>query len=536
MSDYNRSNNMKCYLLATGGIMAGITQGCMLFNKDGDDQRPNILFCLADDITWSHMSAYGCKWINTPSFDYVAQNGILFTNAYTPNAKCSPSRACILTGRNSWQLEEAANHMAFFPSRFKTVAEALSENGYFTGYTGKGWVPGIAKYADGTPRELLVKKYGERKMQPPTSEISTDDYTGNFKDFLDDKPNGQPFFFWYGGWEPHRAYEYGSGIEIGNMVPSQIDKVPPFWPDVDSVRIDMLDYAYEIQYFDMHLGQILEELKLRGELHNTLIIVTSDNGMPFPRVKGQSYEMSNHLPLAIMWPAGIRKTGRIINDFVSFIDFVPTFLEVAGINEANSGMASITGKSLTNLLSSRKDGHVDPLRKYVLIGKERHDVGRPNDWGYPIRGIRSDSLLYIVNYKTDRWPAGNPETGYLNCDGSPTKTVCLETRKTTLSRYWQLNFGMRQEEELYNIVNDPFCMVNLSESDEYLDRKLFIADLMNMELKKQGDPRILGNDSIFDQYKVAFDNLRGYYGRFFRGETGVVDWVNLSDYEKNEIE
>src|SRR5258706_14861353 len=84
--------------------------------------RPNILFAIADDWGYGHASAYGSKWVNTPGFDRVARAGLLFTHAYTPNAKCAPSRAIILTGRNSWQLEEAANHIPFFPAKFKTWA------------------------------------------------------------------------------------------------------------------------------------------------------------------------------------------------------------------------------------------------------------------------------------------------------------------------------------------------------------------------------------------------------------------------------
>src|SRR6187549_2483218 len=80
--------------------------------------RPNILFAIADD--WGpHASAYGTRWVSTPAFDRVAKEGLLFTRAYTPNAKCAPSRACLLTGRNPWQLESACNHICFFPPKFK---------------------------------------------------------------------------------------------------------------------------------------------------------------------------------------------------------------------------------------------------------------------------------------------------------------------------------------------------------------------------------------------------------------------------------
>ena len=124
--------------------------------------RPNILFCIADDASYPHMGAYGCTWVTTPGFDRVAREGILFTHAYTPNAKCAPSRACILTGRNSWQLEEAANHIPYFPAKFKTYAEALAEHGYFVGYTAKGWAPGNAGTIDGKPRQLAGRPFSKR--------------------------------------------------------------------------------------------------------------------------------------------------------------------------------------------------------------------------------------------------------------------------------------------------------------------------------------------------------------------------------------
>ena len=107
--------------------------------------KPNILLAIADDWSWPHAGAYGCTWVKTPAFDRVAREGLLFARGYTPNAKCAPSRACLLTGRNSWQLEEAANHWCYFPEKFKSVFAALAEGGYITGHTAKGWGPGVTK-------------------------------------------------------------------------------------------------------------------------------------------------------------------------------------------------------------------------------------------------------------------------------------------------------------------------------------------------------------------------------------------------------
>jgi N-sulfoglucosamine sulfohydrolase len=520
-----------------GCILITVVGGCVnkVDNQYKDISRPNILLCIADDLSWMHMGAYGCNWVNTPVFDHVAENGILFTNAYTPNAKCAPSRASILTGRNTWQLEEAANHMAIFPIKFKTFAETLSESDYFVGYTGKGYVPGVSLNEDGTHRELLVNKFNDKLLEPPTNSIYPYDYSANFKDFLDKRPSETPFFFWYGGYEPHRPYQYGSGIELGQYKLSNIDHVPDFWPDVDSVRIDMLDYAYEIEYFDTHAGKMIAMLEEIGELDNTLIIITSDNGMPFPRIKSNAYEMSNHLPLAIMWPKGIQHKGRVVDDFISFIDFAPTFLELAGINEGESGMQQIIGKSLTNIFFSNRQGLVDKKRTNVLIGKDRNDVGRPNDEGYPIRGIVNKDYLYVINFEPARWPSGNPECGYLGVDGSPVKTVVLNTKHTANHHFWELNFGMRPEKELYHKVNDPYCMQNLAESPQHQKIRDSLQKKLINELQKQNDPRVFGEGDIFDSYEVAFERLRNFYERYMDGEPIVAPWVNESDFEKHEV-
>ena len=505
---------------------------------------PNILIAIADDATYKHFGAYGTDWVKTPNFDKVAEQGILFMNAYTPNAKCAPSRSCIITGRNSWQLEAAANHWGYFPKKFKTYPEVLKEHGYFTGYTGKGWAPGKPGTINGHPRRLLGQPYEKIKTKPPTSGISSTDYAANFKAFLDDKPNDEPFCFWYGGHEPHRGYEWKSGINKDGKKLSQIGNkdIPDFFPKNDTVRTDLLDYAYEIEYFDKHLGRMLKDLKERGELHNTLVLVMSDNGMPFPRIKGQEYEYSNHLPLAIMWPDGIKNPGRKVTDFVSYIDYAPTFLQLAGVDPKKSGMKPITGKSLTDIFYSNKSGRVDSSRDHVVIGKERHDVGRPHDWGYPIRGIITDNYIYLHNFKTNRWPAGDPVTGYLNCDGSPTKTWILNHRTDPeLHNYWQLSFGKRVADELYDIGKDPGCMINLAAQQEnkaYQNIEARLHQKLFDQLKDQKDPRMFGNGEVFDKYPYADTKHQHFYQKYMNGEIDKTDagWVNPSDFEDHKLD
>ncbi len=521
------------------GLCAGLILSLFLTACQGPERSssssgpPNILFAIADDASFPHMGAYGTDWVNTPAFDRVAREGILFTRAYTPNAKCAPSRSCILTGRNSWQLEEAANHWPFFPAKFRTYAEALGQHGYQVGFTGKGWAPGRAFTEAGEPRQLAGRPWQAHKADPPARFMSDNDYARNFEAFLDARNDSLPFCFWYGATEPHRAYEYGAGIRLAGKDPAAIDPVPPFWPDTDTVRTDMLDYAFEIEHFDKHLGRMLDLLEARGELENTLVVVTADNGMPFPRIKGQAYEMSNHLPLAIMWPAGIHSPGRRVDDYVSFIDFAPTYLELAGLGAEAVGMHPITGTSLTDILFSEREGQVNPQRDHVLIGKERHDIGRPGDVGYPIRGIVKENQLFLMNFANDRWPAGNPETGYLNTDGSPTKTQILQTRyQPEMREWWEMNFGKRPPEEFFRLDLDPGCVDNLAENPEYASRKAELKEQLLSELREQEDPRVMGNGDIFDSYAYADSSGINFYERYMAGEEVNSGWVNPSDFQK----
>ncbi len=521
------NSNWLLFILPVGLLFFGCTDFLPSASAEelSRNGRPNILFAIADDWSYGHAGEYGCSWVETPNFDRLAEGGILFGNAYTPNAKCAPSRAIILTGRYSWQLEEAANHWCYFPPKYGGYVERLAEEGYFAGFTGKGWGPGIAK-----DRQLTGKPYQKRKLKAIATGITSNDYASNFADFLEDAPEDQPWAFWYGAFEPHRGYEFKSGVRLGKAL-TDIDRVPGYWPDNDTSRHDMLDYAIEVEHFDTHLGRMIDLLKQSGQLENTLIVATSDHGMPFPRVKGQAYDHSNHVPMAIHWPKGIASPGRVDDRFVNFTDLAPTFLEAAGIEEASPTMQLISGQSLFDVFSQTDRGIP---RDHVLIGKERHDIGRPNDWGYPIRGVRMGDWLYIRNYESDRWPSGNPETGYLNCDGGPIKTDILNLRRTGGDeKYWNLCFGKSPGEELYDLHADPDCLNNLADSTEWEEQKNELSHRMKSELTKQGDPRMFGKGEVFDNYPYAGESHRDFHRRYMDGEKLRAGWVNPTDFEKD---
>jgi N-sulfoglucosamine sulfohydrolase len=498
--------------------------------------RPNILIAVADDWSWPHAGIAGTTWVKTPNFDRLAREGLLFQHAYTPVAKCAASRATLLTGRNPWLLEAGFTHWNFFPTNYRTYPEALAANGYFAGYTGKGWSPGVATNAQGKPRMLLGQNFSSARLRPPTTAIAAVDYAANFSQFMN-AAGEKPWLFWYGCNEPHRDYEFQSGVKKGGKRLSDLDRVPGYWPDSETVRHDILDYALEIEHFDAHLGKMVQLLEERGQLTNTLIIVTSDNGMPFPRAKGQTYEISSHLPLAIHWPAGIPHPGRVIADHVSFTDIAPTMLNAAGVAWADSGMAEFSGRSLLPLLASVQSGQIDPARDHVLLGRERHDPGRPHNQGYPIRAIVQDNLLYLHNFAPDRWPASNPETGYLDVDDSPTKTVILEARRQKgFDAHWELSFGKRPAEELYDLAADPDCLANLAGRPTLATRQAAMRERLFAALRAQGDPRLAGRDDFFDAFPYANPNMNDLYERWKRGEAKLPHWIGPKDPEQQPLD
>lgn len=498
-------------------------------------ERPNVLLVIADDWGRGDAGAYGNTWIRTQAFDRVAREGLLFNRAYTPNAKCSPSRACLLTGRNPWQLGAAANHIPYFPAEYATYPEVLTTAGLHVGSTGKGWAPGVANDVHGARRTMVGRSYAKRTGTAPTKAISTNDYAANFRDFLADAKPGTPWVFWCGMTEPHRGYEYGTGVRLAGKKLSDIPRVPGYWPDTEAVRNDMLDYALEVEHVDHHLGLMLAELEQRGELDRTLVIVTSDNGMPFPRVKGSCYDAANHLPLAMRWPQGITARGVAIDDLVSFIDLAPTILDVLGVAEKTSGMAPLTGRSLRPIFTAGRGGIVTTERDHLLIGRERNDIGRPHDAGYPVRGIVTADRLLLVNHEPGRWPSCDPLTGYLDTDGSPTKTAVLALRRSGGdTTFWQACFGKRPAIELYHLTNDPDCLTNLA-ADNVMERDALLRRL-DARLRSEDDPRMSGRGAAFDAFPHATESNRGFYERFTNGEAVKAGWVSASDFEREALE
>jgi uncharacterized sulfatase len=433
------------------------------------DDRPNILFAIADDWGWPHASVYGDRVVGTPTFDRVCREGAVFTQAHCCASTCSPSRAAILTGQTIHRLAEGGNIFGFLPKRFAVYPDLLEAAGYQVGYERKGWGPG---------------RLGERTRNPAGPQYK------RFQDFLAKLPAGQPFCYWFGSFDPHRPYKRGTGLESG-MRPEDV-RVPPFLPDTPEVRSDFLDYYWKTQRFDREVGEIVDMVERAGRLDNTIVVITGDNGCSFPRAKANCYDYGTHQPLAIRWPARV-KAGRRISEFVSLTDMAPTFLEAAGLKP----LPEMTGRSFLGLLT----GAGADKRDHIFMERERHDNCRPGNGSYPMRAIRTRDFLYIRNLRPDRWPAGNPPY-FDDVDDCPTKELMLARRDDPkFAPYFQWSFGKRPAEELYDLRKDPGELSNVAAESRYASTKARLRRDLDGWMKRTEDPRATNDDDRWDLYE-----------------------------------
>jgi uncharacterized sulfatase len=459
--------------------------------------RPNILFAIADDWSWPFASIAGDRTAATPTFDRIAREGVLFRNAYTAAPTCTASRGAILTGQWFARLEQGGNLWSTLPKKFDVYPDLLERTGYAVGFTGKGWGPGEFE-PGGRTRNPAGPEFNQRQSPPPTKGIHNIDYARNFSDFLARRTKGQPFCFWYGGHEPHRPYEQGTGLRSGKRLADV--RLPGGLPDSPQVRGDLLDYALEIEWFDNHLGRMVRMLEQSGELENTLIVVTGDNGLPFPRAKANLYDNGTHVPLAVRWPTRV-PGGRTVEDFISLPDLAPTFLQAAGV----AVPPAMTGRGIMDILTSKKEGRIDPQRTRVFTGRERHTLAQPNSTGgYPMRAIRTHEYLYIRNYRPERFPTGvdtHAANAYRDIDPGPAKTYMMEHRgDPAVANLFELGFGKRPGEELYDLRTDKVEQRNLATDAAHAEVKSRLAAELDAQLRSWHDPRALGAGDEFDRY------------------------------------
>jgi uncharacterized sulfatase len=437
----------------------------------------------------------------------------------------------VLSGRYFWQTGRGAIlQPAVWDDSIPTFPFMLEDAGYHIGYAYKVWKPGSPLNAPigGERTRYEVRSWFGSFSQKATSLVDELGVQGakqevfrevreNFDAFMDARPENAPFFYWWGPTNTHRRWEKGSGKGLWGIDPDDLEgKLPEFLPDVPEIREDVADYLGECMAVDGGLGILMDELQRRGELENTLVVVSGDHGIPgMPRGKCNLYDIGTEVALAARWPGHIPE-NRTVEDRVNIMDLAPTFLEAAG-EQIPDCMA---GCSLMPLLRSEQEGQVDPERTWVVTGRERHVAGaREGNLPYPQRAIRTHDYLYIRNFVPARWPMGDPKglddpttepppykelcettrAAYADLDASPTKAWMIYHRcEDAIQGQYEIGFGKRPKEELYDLREDPDHMCNLAEDPDYREVKERLCGQLMKVLEEQDDPRVTETPCRFE--------------------------------------
>lgn len=526
--------------LALAFVFAFSSAALQAFENDrldtGND-RPNIVFAFADD--WGkHASVYAQlspgginDIVQTPNIDRIANQGVLFTNAFVNAPSCTPCRSSLFSGRNFWSTGRGAIlHNATWDESIPTFPLLLEESGYHIGFSNKAWTPGTPADAPFGGKRNRYNKSGmrfngfsqflnkNRADVESAKQVLAEEVRGNFSNFLEQRDD-KPFMYFWGPTNVHRKWIHDSGKDFWGLNADELKgKVPEFLPDVELIREDLADYLGEAQAFDFGIGVLMETLKSQGELDNTIIIISGDHGPPgFTNGKCSLYDFGCNVPLVIaLPPTVVGNNKRVVDDVVCLPEIAPTILELCGVDRPEG----MTAKSLVNILQASGSGKVDPEREFIVYGRERHvSQAREGFKTYPQRALRTGEFLFIRNFEPDRWPMGSPPTGagdddlpafeklrentyagWPDMDASPTKAwIAYNCREGEMRMYYEFAFGKRPARELYRIADDPDQIHNLADDPELASVAEALETKLMEYLEAHNDPRVTGDKMTFER-------------------------------------
>ena len=458
----------------------------------GEVRRPNILFMLADNWGWPHAGALGDPLAQTPVFDRIAREGVVFNHTFCPVPSCSPTRSSLLTGRAAHQLADAASLWSKFDRGNRVFTELLREGGYEVGMTGKGWGPGNHKDF-GWPDNPVGPEHA------------------SFEAFLKQRDPRRPFFFWLGNTDTARhRWRYDpagwEGLDAAKL------KVPPQFPDDPVTRSTLMAYYASVRTMDRAVGEDIARLEKLGLLEDTIVVYTSDNGWQMPRGLANCYDTGTRVPFAVRWGRRLA-AGTVRDEFVSLTDLAPTFVELAGLPVE----PHVTGRSMVGLILGREDA---VQRDAVFLERERHANVRRGDLSYPVRGIRTKDFLYLWNLRPDRWPAGDPELYHSvgpfgDVDLSPLKDLLVGgADRPDLALHRALALERRPPEELYDLRNDPHQVRNVAADAAHAETRRELRERVQRWMRETGDPRV---DPAYDGWDAM-----PYFGPPARAAEGAA--------------
>jgi len=459
-------------------IIAGVSLSVSYMSDASATRQPNIILFIADDVSWDDFGCYGNKLIKTPNIDNLAANGLTFTQVYLTASSCSPSRNSIITGRYPHNTGAAELHTQP-PLNMLSFPEILKENDYYSAASGKFHMGDFAKRGFD---EIITdkEKTGDGGEEMWVSQLKR-------------RPKDKPFFMWFAAYDAHR--DWGPNVFSGTNNPESII-TPPYLANGKETKIDLAKYYDEITRFDHYIGKVVDELIYQNILDNTLIIVMSDNGRPFPHSKTRINDRGIKSPFIVHWPLIISKPDKC-NSLISAIDIAPTILSLTG----SSIPDQFQGRSFEALFKSPQDC----FRNYIFAEHNFHDYEAHE------RMVRNDKYMYILNSRPlipQSGPADAVESR------SYAELVFLKDQGKLSAIQSDIFVVPRPYEEFYDFDLDPCQLINVVSLPKYEKPLITLRRVLNEWMHETGDntPEDLTKDWFLREsgyIKTRHHNIRG---------------------------
>ena len=442
------------FLLISLSFVFNLTNTC----KEQLSKNPNIIVFVADDAGLD-LGCYGNEFVQTPNLDKLAAAGLRFENYFVSSPQCSPSRIAMMSGMFGHTLEVEDLHTPIDDTT-KLIPSYLKDAGYYTGSMCK------AHWGKNGTKQFDFYYYGKEELYSSSYLTNDNPFFQEYQQFLDESADN-PFFLWVGFIDPHRPYKEKYTENVHSLKQT---KLIPAFIDGPRTREDVADYYDEIHRLDQHIGFMIEELKSRGKIDNTVIIFLSDNGMPFVKSKAFLYDTGIKVPLIVSWP-GKTKAGAVHNNgLVSGVDIAPTILDIAGI-ETPEYMYGRSFKPI--ILDHNKRGH-----NSIFSERNWHDTEEYS------RCIRTDRYKLIYNAYPNSLTAITGDMRF-----SPGWYELLDAKRENRlnPQQKQMFIFPRPVIELYDLENDPYENLNLAEKSEYYETAVSLLQQLKEWQKQTND-------------------------------------------------
>ena len=456
----NKKLRRRDFLRTAGLAAASVATGRLSRAAGQQGRRPNMVICLADDMSWHDCGCYGNSEVKTPNIDRLADQGMRFRAAFTATAMCAPTRQQLYTGIFPVRNGAFPNHSKVKPGT-KSIVHHLKALGYRVGIKGK-------------------RHFGPRDSFPF-------DGVGRTSEFMSKGGKGggkEPFCLVFTSNNPHLPWSTGDASAYD---PKRLT-LKPYIVDTPETRAGLAKYYAEITAFDKEVGTLMREVKSAGREADTIFICTSEQGAQFPHGKWTCYDVGLKVAFIVRWPGRV-KAGSVSDAMVQYVDVVPTLIEAAGGDPAKidtgrpgapDGGSGFDGRSFLAVLDGKTDRHQSCVygvhtTKGIVAGSAC----------YPIRSIRTETHKYIWNLKSDArfqniTTAGRDKSLYWKTWVEKAKT---DPKAAKLVEIYQ----RRPKEELYDINKDPYELDNLA--GDPTNRKLMerLRAKLDAWMRQQGD-------------------------------------------------